>query len=154
MTTDDGWGPICELCLNIYDFMTFCESLRRILLQRLIKMSFWNINILFRTKHSAHGSESEGVGPESKREPGILKCESIDPCDVSEPEPADSRAFVTFLELIQTRTMFWANACSKCGADYEYKGLNIRLKMKCAFDTNWQQMLLTENHFHCWVLKI
>ena len=105
----------------------------RILLQQLIKMSFWNINILFRTKTFSSQLRVFGVG--------ILKCETIDPWQA--PEPESEANTVLWQELTQKRCEECMQ-CSKCGADYEYKGLNIRIKMKCAFDTNWQQMLILD----------
>ena len=97
------------------------KSLRRILLQRLIRMSIWNINILFGTKHSARSSESWGGGAGIWT--GNIKMRGY--WSVSCAGAGDSRQFffVTFSDLIQTR---WC--CERMHAANVERIMNTRVK--------------------------
>ena len=80
------------------------KSLRRFLLQQLIKMSFWNINIIFRTKTLSSQLRVLRAGP------GILKCETIDPWQASEPEPESEANTVTRVN--NTKTLWGMHAAN------------------------------------------
>ena len=117
------------------------KSSRRILLQQLIKMSFWNINILFRTKTFSSQLRVFGAG--------ILKCETIDPWQASEPESEANT--VLWQELIQKR-------CEEC-MQQMWSGLWIQGfkypdqdEMCVWHELTTNAAFRSEKHFHCWML--
>ena len=110
------------------------------MLQRLIKMSFWNINILFRTKTFSSQLRVSRAGP------GILKCETIDPWKASEPESEANIAVCLELSCEECMQQMWSGLWIQGFKypDQDEMCVWHELTTNAAFILDWRNIFIVE----------